>query len=101
MVLFIGAKGFDSASAIDAHVARNAGARFQMRYSAGMGESRNDTKWKLCQPGEIAEITAAGSFFGANSEWYEDRVLEGYNAGRLDGVADLLFWKSRGLERGK
>lgn len=77
-----------------------AGARFVIRYSAGVGNSDARAQWKLCGKNEILDATLAGLDFIANSEWYESRITEGIAAGRADGAADLLFWQSRGLARG-
>lgn len=76
------------------------GGRFILRYSAGVGNDAPNAKWKLCGSSEIADATAAGLDFIANSEWYESRITEGAAAGTADGTADLAFWKSRGLARG-
>lgn len=100
MTLVVGTKGYDSANSIDPKTAFSDGGRFQMRYSAGAGNSRSTTAWKLCKTDEIQSILASGSAFGANSEWYETRCTEGAAAGTEDGVADLEFWKSRGLPPG-
>lgn len=77
-----------------------AGGRFIIRYSAGAGNSNQNTQWKLCGPHEIRDAVAAGLDFVGNSEWYESRITEGAGAGSQDGAADLAFWKSRGLARG-
>lgn len=76
------------------------GAGFIIRYSAGAGNATSQVAWKLCQSNEIAQATAAGLDFVANSEWYATRVTEGAGAGTSDGLADLAFWKSRGLNKG-
>lgn len=96
-------KGYDSASldAVgNAATAHAQGARFWLRYSAGVGNSNPKSQFKLTKPGEIAALTARGFDFIANSEWYEARITEGAAAGKADGTADLAFWKSRGLARG-
>lgn len=85
--------------------AASQGAKFIMRYSAGAASdinhpSHSANAWKLCKQTEIQDTLAAGMDFVANSEWYESRVTEGYNAGHQDGVADLAFWQSRGLAQG-
>jgi LysM repeat protein len=80
-------------------VARN-GARFVIRYSAGVGNDDADMQWKLCEPAEIADAAAAGLDFVANSESYAERPTEGAAAGRADGAADAAFWRSRGLAQG-
>ena len=89
-----------SGADIDPADAYREGARFALRYSAGVGNSHPDTQWKLCKPNEIEQNVAAGLDFFANSEWYADRITEGADAGRADGIADLAFWKSRKLNRG-
>jgi hypothetical protein len=100
MTYAAGTYGIDSASSVDGAVAFQTGSRFQLRYSAGAGNSVSATQWKLCKPGEIASILATGQDFVANSEWYEDRVTEGAAAGDQDGAADLAFWSSHGLAPG-
>jgi hypothetical protein len=102
MALSDGDKGIDFAgAALSAGEIAAAGIKYVFRYSAGAGNDRPDTQFKLCKPGEIAALTAAGVDFIANSEWYETRCTEGAQAGHDDGVADLAFWKSRGLAQGK
>lgn len=76
------------------------GALFAMRYSAGVGNASPASQFKLCGPGEIASIIHSGADFIANSEWYESRITEGAAAGRADGLADLAFWRTRGLAKG-
>lgn len=65
------------------------GAKFILRYSAGVGNADPATQWKLCGPGEINAALAAGLDFVANCEWYESRITEGADAGAADGAADL------------
>jgi LysM repeat protein len=76
------------------------GARFVLRYSAGVGNGRQKTLWKRCGKTELRDIVAAGLDFIANSEWYESRATEGAAAGADDGAADLAFWRARGLAKG-
>lgn len=95
--------GLDSAglnAVANAPAARAAGIVYWCRYSAGQGNTSTKSQFKLTRVGEIAGIAKAGIQFIANSEWYNNRVEEGTNAGHADGVADLAFWKSRGLARG-
>ena len=75
------------------------GAKFIIRYSAGVGNDNANTQWKLCGRNELHSLVAAGYDFVANSEWTEGRIEEGATAGREDGLADLAFWQSRGLAR--
>lgn len=77
-----------------------AGGRFILRYSAGAGNHDSGSAWKLCGTGEIAAAVKAGLDFIANSEWTTGRVTQGATAGKADGAADLVFWKSRGLAKG-
>lgn len=103
MVLAVGTLGLDSASldtAANLGTAKASGAKYWLRYSAGAGNGQPGTAFKLTGTGEIANLTRNGVDFIANSEWYEARCEEGYNAGHADGVADLGFWKGRGLARG-
>jgi hypothetical protein len=101
MIMYaVGDVGIDMANTQDYGVAKATGAKFVFRYSAGAGNGQSQTQWKLCKTGEIAEITAAGLDFVANSEWYESRCTEGATAGHQDGAADLAFWQSRGLKEG-
>ncbi|BBH70806.1 hypothetical protein ACTI_74910 [Actinoplanes sp. OR16] len=76
------------------------GAKFVIRYSAGVGNTRHTTQWKLCGRDELHRLLRAGYDVIANSEWYESRVTEGAKAGTADGAADLAFWRERGLARG-
>src|SRR6266536_803380 len=76
------------------------GAKFVIRYSAGAGNNRRDTQWKLCGKDELRHLVAAGYDVIANSEWSASRVTEGAAAGTADGAADLAFWKARGLAKG-
>jgi LysM repeat protein len=76
------------------------GAKFIIRYSAGVGSSHAKTQWKLCGKDELRQLVHAGYDVIANSEWYESRVTEGPAAGAADGAADLAFWRERGLARG-
>lgn len=81
------------------------GLKFIMRYSAGVASNpshadHHRNAWKLCGLDEIKNAVAAGVDFVAISEWYQTRVLEGYNKGFADGTADLAFWKARGLAKG-
>jgi len=93
--------GIDFSGAdIDPHDAALAGAKFMLRYSAGMGFDAPKCQFKLCGHGEIAAAVKAGLDFIANSEFYESRVTEGAHAGAADGNADLHFWKARGLAKG-
>lgn len=78
----------------------DAKCRLFLRYSAGVGNVSPGSQWKLCGASEIPYLTNSGFDFCANSEWYETRVLEGSAAGSADGAADLLFWRSRGYNRG-
>jgi hypothetical protein len=89
-----------SGASITAAQAKKNGAKFLIRYSAGVGNNSTNTQWKLCKTGEIPAAEAAGIDFIANSEWYESRITEGHAAGVADGLADLNFWKSRGLAKG-
>lgn len=100
MSFAVGTFGLDNANTVDYGAAYARGARFQMRYSAGMGNANSGTAFKLCKPGEIATVVAAGMDFVANSEWSTDRVTLGAGAGAQDGAADLAFWQSRGLAKG-
>jgi hypothetical protein len=75
------------------------GAKFVIRYSAGVGNNSASTQWKLCGSDEIHAVVAAGLDFIANSEWTEGRIEEGAAAGHADGLADLAFWQARGLAR--
>src|SRR6266496_4106576 len=76
------------------------GAKFVIRYSAGAGNDRRGTQWKLCGTDELRRLLAAGYDVIANSEWSASRVTEGAAAGTADGAADLAFWKARGLAKG-
>jgi hypothetical protein len=89
-----------SGAKIDARGAARAGAKFMLRYSAGVGVDERDCQFKLCGTGEIAAAEKAGLDFIANSEFRTSRVTEGHGAGAADGAADLRFWKSRGLAEG-
>jgi hypothetical protein len=101
MTLAVGDVGIDFSGARPGEAAiKAAGAKFIMRYSAGLGNNNTNTHWKLCEPGEIQRAVAAGLDFIANCEWYETRVTEGAGAGQADGAADLAFWKARGLNKG-
>jgi hypothetical protein len=99
-------RGIDFADAhVDLNDAKQQGAKFIIRYSAGAASveghpSYDAVKWKLCGLDEIHNAVAAGLDFFANSEWTVDRVTQGYAAGKEDGVADLAFWKARGLNPG-
>lgn len=74
--------------------------KFVIRYSAGAGNTAHATQWKLCEIDELHKLLALGYDFVANSEWSEDRIESGAAAGRADGIADLAFWKARGLAKG-
>lgn len=76
------------------------GAKFIIRYSAGVGNGHHSTQWKLCGQDELRQLVNAGYDVIANSEWYESRVTEGAPAGSADGAADLAFWQERGLAHG-
>jgi hypothetical protein len=89
-----------SGAAIAARQAVQDGAKFILRYSAGVGNAKPDFQWKLCKPGEVADAEAVGLDFIANSERAQSSVTEGPGAGAADGAADRTFWKSRGLARG-
>jgi peptidoglycan hydrolase-like protein with peptidoglycan-binding domain len=99
-------RGIDFADAqVGLNDIKRQGAKFIIRYSAGAASaeghpSHNAVKWKLCGLDEIHNTVAAGLYFFANSEWTVDRVTQGYAAGHEDGVADLAFWKARGLNPG-
>jgi hypothetical protein len=99
-------RGIDFADAqVGLNDIKRQGAKFIIRYSAGAASaeghpSHNAVKWKLCGLDEIHNTVAAGLDFFANSEWTVDRVTQGYAAGHEDGVADLAFWKARGLNPG-
>jgi hypothetical protein len=80
--------------------ARHDGAKFIIRYSAGAGNTIQQTQWKLCGLHEITDAVAAGLDFIANTEWHESRVTMGASAGRADSLADLAFWKERGYAKG-
>lgn len=99
--MLAGTKGIDHASTVDYAVAKADGAQYVFRYSAGAGNGEANTQFKLCRPGEIAQIEAQGLVFLANSEWYETRCTEGAAAGTADGAADLKFWQSRSLPKGR
>jgi hypothetical protein len=95
--------GLDSSglnAVANAPAAKRAGIGYWFRYSAGQGNTSSKSQFKLAKVGEIAAIGKAGIQFIANSEWYANRCEEGASAGHADGVADLAFWKSRGLARG-
>jgi hypothetical protein len=106
MSLAAGTHGIDSAGAsINEHSAYANGARFRLRYSAGAATSPGNSSharnaYKLCKPGEIKSIVAAGELFIANDEWYETRVTEGANAAKQDAPATLDFWRGNGLAKG-
>lgn len=101
MSLVPGDRGVDTSGyRLTAAQLKRDGGKFRIRYSAGIGNSQPATQWKLCGYGEIRDAEAAGVDFIANSEWYESRITEGASAGRADGVADLAFWKARGLAQG-
>ncbi len=96
-----GTYGLDSSDCVDYASGVQSGSRFHFRYSAGEGRiTVPDTHFKLCQPGEIATIVAAGCDFVANMEWSEDTPTQGFEAGQRSGAADLEFWQSMGLNRG-
>lgn len=71
-----------------------------MRYSSGAGNTVDATQWKLCKLGELHSLVALGYDVIANSEWTINRIEAGATAGHVDGVADLAFWKARGLAKG-
>jgi hypothetical protein len=99
-----GTYGLDSAVAstsLGIATAKQTGAAFWNRYSAGAGDSSPSSQFKLAQPGEAAALAAGGIELQANMEWSETEPLNGYNAGLADGQADLAFWKGRGLAQGK
>jgi Domain of unknown function (DUF1906) len=76
------------------------GAKFIVRYSAGVANDHPETQWKLCGKDELRQLLQVGYDVIANSEWYESRVTEGADAGKADGAADMTFWKARGLAAG-
>jgi hypothetical protein len=98
--LGIDCSGFRLDTAAKVSAAKAAGCRFLIRYSAGVGGSNYNTHFKLITPAEHRALLADGFDIIANSEWYETRVTEGYNAGLADGKADLALWKSCGHARG-
>lgn len=97
----VGDRGVDTATPIDPAKLTAAGGRFLFRYSAGAGNTSKLTQHKLCQEWEIPACHKAGIAFYPNSEWYEGRVTEGRPAGLADGKADLAFWQSRHLAKGR
>lgn len=101
MTLKAGDLGIDySGARPDPADTKKNGAEFIIRYSAGAGNDQSATAWKLCGLNEIHAAVAAGLDVIANSEWYETRITEGAAAGKVDGAADLKFWKARGLAKG-
>jgi hypothetical protein len=89
----------------DLAVAVQDGAKFVIRYSAGVASdpthvSYAKNKGKLITPAEFQSILAAGLDVIANDEWYEIRMTEGYAAGHADGLAAAKLWKSCGLAKG-
>jgi hypothetical protein len=82
------------------HATRHAGGHCIIRYSAGLGNTQPATAFKLCGRNELHDAIAAGLDVIANSEWYESRITEGADAGKVDGEHDLRFWRSRGLAKG-
>lgn len=101
----VGAKGIDSASRVDSKAAKQQGAVFQVRYSAGAATDVNHpahdaNKFKLLQPGELQAILQAGLDFIANDEWTTDRKLGGAAAAEQDAPVVLAYWRANGLAPG-
>ncbi|MDQ1742906.1 MAG: N-acetylmuramoyl-L-alanine amidase [Pseudonocardiales bacterium] len=101
----VGAKGIDSAKRVDSNLAKEKGAVFQVRYSAGAAtdvnhSSHNRNKHKLLQQGELQAILRAGLDFIANDEWYEDRKFTGAAGAEQDAPVVLAYWRANGLAPG-
>jgi len=101
----VGAIGIDSASRVDSHVAKQKGAVFQVRYSAGAATDVNHqahhlNAHKLLERGELQAILQAGLDFIANDEWFIDRKLGGAAAAEQDAPAVLAYWRAHGLAPG-
>lgn len=106
MTLSVGDVGIDYSYARPSlTTAAQSGAKFVIRYSAGVASdpaspSHSKNAGKLITPVEFQSILAAGLDIIANDEWYEARVTEGATAGKADGHASATLWKSCGLAKG-
>ncbi len=102
MALNVFDRGIDAATPPWPNIADPAkwGAKFLMRYSAGVGTNQAADQFKLCGVDELRQAVDAGYDFLANSEWYEGRVAEGAGAGKADAQVDGDFWLKRGLAKG-
>lgn len=99
------ARGMDKASAVDYPTAVAQGSHYFGRYSAAAATSPSNSSHqlnapKLCQPGEIARIVAAGGDFIALDEWYTTRTIEGAASAEQDAPVTLAYWRSMGLAPG-
>jgi len=94
-VVKVGDRGCDYAlqPKSDAQLAAD-GLRFKCRYSKGVSGASNNFATK---PGEIASTVKANMDFYANFEKSIGTPEEGAVSGKAHGLADKLFWDSRGL----
>lgn len=106
MALQVGDLGIDySYGRPDLSKAKAAGAKFVVRYTAGVASLPSSSsyaanKGKLITPTEFKAILAAGLDIIANDEWYQSRMTEGAVAGTADAKAAAQVWTSCGLARG-
>lgn len=99
------ARGQDKAAVVDYPTAIAQGSHFFGRYSAAAATDPNNSSHqlnapKLCTPGEIARIVAAGGDFIALDEWYQTRITEAAAAAEQDAPITLAYWRSMGLAPG-
>lgn len=102
MTLNPGDRGIDFATRPDSPggITRN-GAKFILRYSAGVNNSTPDRQFKLCGPTEVHDAVTAGCDFIANYEDGADTLVTATPQQMAEaGKADLDFWQERGYAKG-